>query len=119
MKSILRVWNNLIRRTEPHVLVIALLINFSAVGAEPIKKPRFIEGASMAAGQRIFKFSDGSLQRREGGAQSLVNGVAAVGPEGGDRIETVERAEDSGTEFDGGGAERALPFTRDREPMGY
>lgn len=119
MKGILRVWNNLIRRTEPHVLVIALLINFSAIGAEPIKKPRLIEGSSMAARQRIFKFSDGSLQSWEGGAESLVNGVAAAGPEVWDRIETAERAEESGTELDGSRAERALPFTRDREPMEY
>ena len=119
MKRIFRVWNYLIRRTEPHVLVIALLINFSAVGAEPISKPRLIKGSSMEAGQRLLKFGDGSLQSREGGAESLVNGVAAAGPEGRYRIETAERAEDSGTELDGGGAERALPFARDSEPMRY
>ncbi len=119
MKSILRVWNNLIRRLEPHVLVIALLIYFSAVGTETINKPRLIEGSTMAAGQRILKFSDGSLQSRKSDAESLVNSAAAAGPEDRDRIETAERAEDSGTELDGSGAERALSFTRDREPMGY
>lgn len=66
----------------------------------------------MAAGQRIFKFSDGSLQGRECGAESLINGVAAAGPVGGDWIETVERAEDSGMEFYGSSAKGNEPLNR-------
>lgn len=118
MKSNLRVWNNLIRRTEPHVLVIALLINFSAIGAETINEPRLIEGSSMAAGERIFKFSDGSLQSRESHAENLVNGAAAAGPVGRDRVETAEYSKNSGTKFYGGGAEGNEPLNRKRAKDG-
>ena len=117
MKSNLRINGWFIGRSKAHVLVIALLINFSAVGAEPINKPRLIEGSLTTTGQRIFELSDSSLQSRESGAESFVNDISATGPVGGDWIETTERIKDGRTELDGGGAERVLPFTGDREPM--
>jgi len=77
-----------------HVVVIALLVNFSPVFAQAVNEPCFVEIRLLTPWQELSELSDSNLKFRKLFFQDSINHHFFGGPFGGDWIKTFQLGED-------------------------
>lgn len=80
---------------KPHVLMVALLVNFSTVFANTVDEPSFIEGSSFSFWEEVTEIADCNLQIIEHAFQDVVDCRRVLWPVSGDWVQAFKYNMDS------------------------